>query len=39
MDNNIILIRIPYSHLAQLTLEDLDINKSNFIVKRKEKYD
>jgi len=39
MDNNIILIRIPYTHLEQLTLEDLDINKSKFIVKKERKYD
>ena len=32
-DNNIPLIRIPYNHLKQLTITDLLLETSNFIVK------
>ena len=38
-ENNIPLIRIPYTHLERITLEDLDITKSKFIVKEEKTYD
>lgn len=35
-ENNIPLIRIPYTHLSQLCLEDLLLETSQFIVKKQE---
>lgn len=32
-NNNIALIRIPYTHLNRITIEDLKIETSNFILK------
>lgn len=32
-ENNILLIRIPYTHINDIILEDLQINTSKFIVK------
>lgn len=31
--HNIPLIRIPYTHLDEITIEDLKINTSNFLLK------
>lgn len=36
-DNNIILIRIPYTHLINITINDLLPNSSNFIINDQEK--
>lgn len=36
LENNIPLIRIPYTHLSELCLEDLLLNTSNFIVNKKD---
>ena len=32
-ENNIPLIRIPYTHLKEITIKDLKLNSSNFIMK------
>lgn len=35
-NNNIPLIRIPYTHLKDLCIEDLQLETSNYIVKEKD---